>query len=56
MFYKVGLKGFPVQILELSYPFALEDLVCTMSCSVRLEKGEGPVDTGLVVQKIVTTD
>ena len=54
--HEVGLEGFPVWVVGVSGSLALEYLVCELSCSVGLEEGEGPVDAGLIICKVVTAD
>ena len=56
LLHEVGLKGIPVQVVRLTRPLALEDLICEASCSVRLKVGEGTVDAGLIIQELVPTD
>ena len=56
MVHEVGLKGLPIWVVGVSGPFALEYLIRELSHSVRLEEGEGPVDAGLIICKVVTAD
>ena len=54
--HEVGLEGLPVWVVRDSGPFVSENLIRELSRSVGLEEGKGPMDAGLIVRKVVTTD
>ena len=56
MVHKVGLEGLPIWVVGVSGLFALENLIHKLSPLVRLDGGEGPVDAGLIICKVVTAD
>ena len=54
--HEVGLEGLPVWVVGVSGPFVSENLIREPIRSVRFEEGNGPVDAGLIICKVVTAD